>query len=140
MLRLSVLLSAPVLALSLAVAGGSSAADAETGPETGKIRVERAEEEEITQADLLEILDSVHGERARRMFRIAYWAAGLEGDMKATYAEFGHPSYRYREIKAGITLEKWTYLNEGKQFIFRDGDLERTREFNPGSAAGLYLK
>jgi hypothetical protein len=138
-LRLSVLLTILVLALSLAATGGSPAEDARTGPEAENTRMAETTEEGVTQEDLLEILDRVHGERARRLFRIAYWAAGLEGDMKAVYGEYGYPSYRYREIKVGITLEKWTYLDEGKQFVFRDGELERTRKFNPGSAAGLYL-
>jgi hypothetical protein len=95
--------------------------------------------ENITQEDLLEVQASVHGRRGRRLFKNAYWAAGLTGDMKKVYGSHGYPSSRYREQKAGVLLEKWTYLEEGKQFTFRDSRLTRTREFNPGSALGIYI-
>jgi hypothetical protein len=97
-------------------------------------------EEETTREDLLESQSSVHGRHARRLFKTAYWAAGLTGDMKDIYETYGYPSSRYREEKVGVILEKWTYLEDGRQFIFRDDRLTRTRQFNPGSALGVYLK
>jgi hypothetical protein len=110
--------------------------EAEPQPE----ETEAAGEEDMTREDLLESLDQVHGKRARRLFKTAYWAAGLEGDMKAVYDAYGYPSTRYREVTAGVTLEKWTYLDDGTQFIFRDRKLTGTRDFNPGSALGIYIK
>lgn len=122
--------------LSVPLAGASFAQD--TSEESdAKIA---PSEEEITQEDLLEAQDSVHGKRGRRLFKTAYWAAGLTGDMKSIYDSYGYPSSRYREQKAGVVLEKWTYLEAGRQFIFRDNKLTRTRRFSPGSALGIYLK
>lgn len=97
-------------------------------------------EEEITQEDLLEDQASVHGKRGRRLFKTAYWAAGLTGDMKSIYDTHGYPSSRYREYKAGVMIEKWSYLEAGRQFIFRGDKLARTRRFVPGSAVGIYLE
>jgi len=96
--------------------------------------------EEMTREDLLEVQASVRGKRGRRLFKTAYWAAGLTGDMRAIYDSYGYPSSRYREDKAGVMLEKWTYLEAGRQFVFRDKKLARTRRFNPGSAVGVYLR
>jgi hypothetical protein len=130
------------LALGIPLAGGVLAqeeAPAEQSPDETQF-AESQTEEEVTQEDLLETRDSVHGKRGRRLFKTAYWAAGLTGEKKEVYESYGYPSSRYREEKAGIILEKWTYLEDGKQFIFRDDMLWRTREFNPGSAVGLYLK
>ena len=116
--------------------------DVSLGQETsGKSAAEVAPaQEEMTQEDLLEAQGSVHGKRGRRLFKTAYWAAGLIGDMKRIYDTYGYPSSRYREQKAGVVLERWTYLDAGLQFTFRDDKLTRTRHFNPGSALGVYLK
>jgi hypothetical protein len=97
-------------------------------------------EEEITQEDLLEDQASVRGKRGRRLFKTAYWAAGLTGDKKRIYDAHGYPSSRYREHKAGVMIEKWTYLEAGRQFVFRGDKLARTRRFAPGSAVGIYLE
>lgn len=115
----------------------SEESDVEGTPAAGEVT---QPEEEVTQEDLLETQDSVHGKRGRRLFKTAYWAAGLKGDMKEVYKAYGYPSSRYREEKVGIVLEKWTYLEEGRQFVFRGGKLSGTRRFNPGSAAGVYLE
>ena len=96
--------------------------------------------EGMTQEEMLEELDQVHGKHERRLFKTAYWAAGLEGDMRNIYDTYGYPSSRYREVEAGVTLEKWTYLEDGKQFIFRDGKLMRTGRVNLDSDLGVYLK
>jgi hypothetical protein len=125
------------LGLIITLAGASFAQDA---PDEPDIEVTPAEEEEITQEDLLEAQDSVHGKRGRRLFKTAYWVAGLTGDMKRIYDSYGYPSGRYREHKVGVILEKWTYNEAGRQFIFNGDRLTRTRRFNPGSALGIYLK
>jgi hypothetical protein len=91
---------------------------------------------EITREDLLEVLDQVHGKRGRRQFKAAYWAAGLEGDKKKIYDTYGHPSSRYREDRAGVVVERWTYIDQGKQFIFQGNKLTRTRRFEPGTTPG----
>jgi hypothetical protein len=111
----------------------TAARDAQVGT---RVRMDR----EPSRQDLLEVAGQVHGKQGRRRFRTAYWIAGLEGDMRTIYDAYGYPSSRYRETKADVTFERWTYLDAGKQFIFRAGRLVRTREFNPGSAAGMSLR
>ena len=129
------------LVLSAPLADTPLAQDTEEESEAEEaLAEEEPAEAEVTRQDLLESLSEVRGKRGRRLFKTAYWAAGLEGDMKRIYDDLGYPSGRYREEKAGVTLEKWTYFEAGKQFIFRDTSLTRTREFNPGSALGIYLK
>jgi hypothetical protein len=135
-----------IIVLGLAVcaypAGHSFAQEPQSKPKGDETptKVEATQKGEKTREELLENLDEVHGKRGRRLFRTAYWAAGLQGDMRAIYDSYGYPSSRYREVKAGVNYERWTYLDAGKQFIFRDGRLIRTREFNPGSATGISLK
>lgn len=136
MLKSAVVIGLAGLFLSVPLVGGSLAQDTS---EESAAEVTPAEEE-ITQEDLLEAQGSVHGKRGRRLFKTAYWAAGLTGDMKEIYDSYGYPSSRFREQKVGVVLEKWTYLEAGRQFIFRDDKLTRTRNFNPGSALGVYLK
>jgi hypothetical protein len=75
----------------------------------------------------------VQGKRERRLFRIKRLGALLKGDMLDTYETYGYPSSRYREEVMGRVVERWTYLEEGKQFTFRDGALIRERQFAPGS-------
>jgi hypothetical protein len=53
--------------------------------------------------------------------------------MKETYETYGAPSTRYRETVMGRVIEKWTYIDLGKQFAFEDGTLTKTIEFPPGS-------
>ncbi len=137
MLKFTVICAFVGLALSIPLAGASLA---QNTSEESDVEVTPAEEEEITQEDLLETQGSVHGRRGRRLFKTAYWAAGLTGDMKRIYDSHGYPSSRYREQKVGVILEKWTYLETGRQFTFRGDRLKRTRRFNPGSTLGIYLK
>jgi hypothetical protein len=140
MLKCGVLVA--VLSIGMLIPPGGEVLGREvTDPEAAETvePTEGDEEREVTRQDLLERLDEVHGKRGRRLFKAAYWAAGLEGDMKAIYQEHGHPSGRYREIKTGVVFETWTYLDLGKRFVFRDGNLAGTRDFNPGSALGVYL-
>ena len=49
---------------------------------TGIAAVASADEDEVTQEDLLKTKGTVHGAGARARFRTAYWAAGLKGDIK----------------------------------------------------------
>ena len=137
MLKFTVICALLGLILIIPLAGASLAQDTS---EESDVEITPAEEEEITQEDLLEAQDSVHGKRGRRLFKTAYWAAGLTGDMKRIYDSHGYPSSRYREQKVGVVLEKWTYLEAGRQFVFRGNKLTRTRRFNPGSTIGIYLK
>jgi hypothetical protein len=92
-------------------------------------------EEEITQEDLLKTKGTVHGAGARAKFRTAYWAAGLEGDMKEIYNQYGYPSARYREEKMGRVEEKWTYMEAGKQFTFSGSKLIHERKINARSTS-----
>ena len=91
------------------------------------------EQEEITQEDLLKTRGTVRGAGARAKFRTAYWAAGLEGDMKEIYNKYGYPSARYREEKMGRVEEKWTYIEAGKQFTFRGSTMTREQRLNTRS-------
>jgi hypothetical protein len=79
---------------------------------------------------------AVESTREERAYRVALWASLLRGDMKTTYDAYGYPSTRYREAVLGRVLEKWTYIEAGKQFTFEDSRLVRTDEFNPGSLPG----
>ena len=98
------------------------------------------QEEEITQEDLLKARGTVRGKRGRSNFKVAYWAAGLEGDMKEIYEAYGYPSARYREDTMGRIEEKWTYIKAGKQFTFRDGKLTRERNFVPSASPAYTVK
>jgi hypothetical protein len=143
MLKIAIVAISLSLALSAPLAYEALAGEPAGQPETEEIPGEAEliqEDEEVTREDLLETLSEVHGKRGRRIFKAAYWAAGLESDMKKIYDTYGYPSSRYREEKAGVMLEKWTYLDAGKQFVFRDNRLTKTKRFNPGSAVGIYLK
>ena len=75
----------------------------------------------------------VQGKRERRLFRIKRLGALLKGDMLDTYKTYGYPSSRYREEVMGRVIERWTYLEEGVQFTFREGALIRERQFVPTS-------
>jgi hypothetical protein len=101
--------------------------------------VEVTEQEEITQEDLLKTRGTIHGAGSRARFRTAYWAAGLKGDMKEVYDEYGYPSARYREERVGIIEEKWTYMGAGKQFTFRGTKLVHEREISGQSASNYDL-
>jgi hypothetical protein len=141
MLKWGVMLAVLGIGMLISPAGEMLASDvAEPEADETTAPGETSEEREVTRQDLLEQLDEVHGKRGRRLFKAAYWAAGLEGDMKVIYQEHGHPSGRYREVKAGVVFETWTYLDTGKRFVFRDGEIAGTRDFNPGSVLGIYLK
>jgi len=102
---------------------------------TGFAVVACAEEDEVTQEDLLKTKGSVHGAGSRARFRTAYWAAGLEGDMKAIYDRYGYPSARYREDKMGRIEEKWTYIDAGKQFTFSGSKMTREQRINTRSTS-----
>ena len=101
----------------------------------GIAAVAGAEEDEVTQEDLLKTKGTVHGAGSRAKFRTAYWAAGLEGDMKEIYNRYGYPSARYREQKMGRVEEKWTYLEAGKQFTFSGSKMTRERKINTRSTS-----
>lgn len=101
----------------------------------GIAAVAGAEEDEVTQEDLLKTKGSVHGAGDRARFRTAYWAAGLEGDMKDIYNRYGYPSARYREEKMGRVEEKWTYIEAGKQFTFRGSKMTREQRINTRSTS-----
>jgi hypothetical protein len=102
---------------------------------TGITMTVNAEEDEVTQEDLLETKGTVHGAGSRARFRTAYWAAGLEGDMKAIYDRYGYPSARYREEKMGRVEEKWTYIEAGKQFTFSGSKMTREQRINTRSTS-----
>jgi hypothetical protein len=143
-MRLKVMVICAALVLIVCAAAGlfSQESRGRSTDATSEITGETGEEavEEVTREDLLSTRGSVHGMKGRRLFRTAYWAAGLSGDMKRTYETHGYPSGRHREVKAGVTIEKWTYIAEGKQFVFRGDRLVRTERSIPGSATGIYLK
>ena len=102
---------------------------------TGFAVVACAEEDEVTQEDLLKTKGSVHGAGSRAKFRTAYWAAGLKGDMKDIYGRYGYPSARYRVEKMGRVEEKWTYLEAGKQFTFSGSKMTREQRINTRSTS-----
>ena len=123
-----------ILGLILALLGGPAL------PGVASARVgESASQEEPSlsnqteEDDLLSELKTVHGKRGRRLFRVKRWAALLRGDMKSTYETYGYPSSRYREEVMGRMVERWTYLEAGRQFTFSDGRLVRERRFAPRS-------
>jgi hypothetical protein len=102
---------------------------------TGIAAIVNAEEDEVTQDDLLKTKGTVHGAGSRSRFRTAYWAAGLEGDMKDVYDRYGYPSARYREDKMGRVEEKWTYIDAGKQFTFSGSKMTREQRINTRSTS-----
>jgi hypothetical protein len=75
----------------------------------------------------------VQSGREERQYRLQLWASRLRGDMKATFETYGFPSTRYREIVLGRTVERWTYIEAGKQFVFEDGKLVKTVALTPSA-------
>jgi len=102
---------------------------------SGIAAIANSEEDEVTQEDILKTKGTVHGAGSRARFRTAYWAAGLEGDMKDVYEHYGYPSVRYREEKMGRVEETWTYIESGKQFTFRGSRMTREQKINTRSAS-----
>ena len=92
----------------------------------------RAQEDE----ELLSQRRVVASELERRQFRIRWWAAHLADDMRDVYDSYGYPSSRYREEVMGRLVERWTYIEHGRRFTFKDGELIEERRFAPGSFKG----
>jgi len=65
------------------------------------------------------------GRRGRRLSRIDAWVAGLTGDKKRIYEEYGHPSGRFRHEVMGTVTEEWVYAGRNKTFRFRGDHLLR---------------
>jgi hypothetical protein len=129
---LTAIASAVAIAACLILAGAPVAAQsvsASAAESPNSTRESLSEEEQ----SLLAERKMVESMREKRIFRMKWWAARLKGDMKATYMEHGHPSYRYREYVMGSVVEKWTYLRKGKQFTFKDSRLIDARSFRPGT-------
>jgi hypothetical protein len=85
------------------------------------------------EEDILSELKTVHGKRERRRFRVKRWGTLLKGDMSEVYEAYGYPSSRYREEVMGRVVERWTYLEEGRQLTFSNGELLKERRFTPRS-------
>jgi hypothetical protein len=101
--------------------------------------VESSEAAELKAQEDLELLAErklVADEQERRQFRIKWWAAHITDDMKDVYDEYGYPSSRYREEVMGSLVERWTYVEQGRRFAFKDGQLIEERRFAPGTFKG----
>lgn len=59
---------------------------------------------------------AVKGARERRQVRFARLVEAWQGDRRAVYEREGFPTFRYRELEAGVTTEHWTY--PGKQVTY----------------------
>ena len=122
-----------VLVTALGLAGFSDLFADEIDP------VEAQEEAELQAREDKELLSQrqvVASELERRQFRIKWWAAHLTDDMRDVYDEYGYPSSRYREEVMGRLVERWTYVDHGRRFAFKDGQLIEERQFAPGSFKG----
>jgi hypothetical protein len=89
------------------------------GPAPGAAATDKSKVENAEPAKLVE------GKRERKQARMEAWVAGLEGDKKRIYAQYGHPSSRYREDVMGTVVEKWVYAGSGKIFTFKGNKLIR---------------
>ncbi|MFH1311771.1 MAG: hypothetical protein ABIJ00_00955 [Candidatus Eisenbacteria bacterium] len=122
-----------VLAVVLGPAASSYILAEEAGsaesPEAAEIRAQE-------DKDLLSQRKVVASELERRQFRIKWWAAHLTDDMRDVYDEYGYPSSRYREEVMGRLVERWTYVDQGRRFGFKDGQLIEERQFAPGTFKG----
>jgi hypothetical protein len=123
-----ILVSATVLG-PFALTGFASQGSGPAGSEPAEIGSQ-------SDKDLLAQRRVVASELERRQFRIKWWAAHLPDGMKAVYDEYGYPSSRYREDVMGRLIERWTYVEQGRRFTFRDGQLVESRQFTPGTFKG----
>jgi hypothetical protein len=71
----------------------------------------------------------VHGEKARRQVRMAYWYLLLDGDRRAVYDEEGFPYNRVFVNWSGEVTEEWTYPQRHITYVFKGDDLINTRIF-----------
>jgi hypothetical protein len=62
---------------------------------------------------------AVKGERERRQVRFARLLKSLSGDRLEVYEREGFPTFRHRELEAGIRTEHWTYAGENVTYVFR---------------------
>ena len=56
---------------------------------------------------------SVTGVRHRKNLRHLLLAGSLKGDKKKVYKKFGFTPHRLRMSAAGVSTERWQYLEEG---------------------------
>lgn len=71
----------------------------------------------------------VHGKKARRQVRMAYWYLLLDGDRRDVYDEEGFPMNRIFVNWSGQIREEWTYPERRITYIFDGDDLVGTRIF-----------
>jgi hypothetical protein len=69
----------------------------------------------------------VHGKKARRQVRMAYWYLLLDGDRRAVYDEEGFPYNRVFVNWSGDVTEEWSYPERRITYVFKGDDLIHTR-------------
>lgn len=80
-------------------------------------------------ADAIYYPPQVTGARHRSNVRHFLYVKNLTGDKLAIYEEYGFPVYRLRLNEYGEVRERWTYNEEGLEFIFnQNGDLAETHK------------
>jgi len=71
----------------------------------------------------------VHGKKARRQIRMAYWYLLLDGDRRRVFDEEGFPYNRLFVDWSGQVREEWTYPERHLTYIFDGDELVGTRIF-----------
>jgi len=71
----------------------------------------------------------VRGKKGRKYVRYFLLRQNLAGDKKAVFETYGYTPHRLRFDTAGEKTERWTYFNEGLEFVFDDeGNLISERQ------------
>lgn len=65
------------------------------------------------------------GAKERRAERYAKLIESFEGDRRAIYAQYGFPSFRYRERDSRGVRTTWVYVSEDLTFVFEGDRLVR---------------
>jgi hypothetical protein len=72
---------------------------------------------------------SVTGKRYRKNMRHLLLAEFLKGDKEKVFQKYGFTPHRLRYSKAGVSTERWKYLEKGVEFVFdADDNLIEKRE------------
>lgn len=122
-LAAAVVLSPTSASSVLAASDSDTHAGGDQGAQTGARRAndtegEIEESEEGKDSQEVPATKLVESKRERKTARIKNWISGLKGDKESIHREYGYPSGRYRQEVMGRVIEKWTYSEKGKTFIF----------------------
>ncbi len=72
------------------------------------------------------------GKKGRKYLRHTYYVENLKNDKLAVYEDYGYPVHRLREYGYGRIIERWTYNELGREFVFdENSNLIETKTFWP---------